>query len=94
AIEIDENYPEPHKNLGIIYFHEQDWFMCRKELEKAIEINPDYLDAYIYLGKLFKMRNMRDKAENAFYRAWDLANKKSDVKAREEIKKELQELKR
>ena len=37
---------------------------------------------------------MRDKAENAFYRAWDLANKKSDVKAREEIKKELQELKR
>ncbi|MEQ8187364.1 MAG: FHIPEP family type III secretion protein [Candidatus Eremiobacterota bacterium] len=93
AIEIDENYPEPHKNLGIIYFHEQDWFMCRKELEKAIEINPDYLDAYIYLGKLFKMRNMRDKAENAFYRAWDLANKKSDVKAREEIKKELQELK-
>jgi len=94
AIEIDENYPEPHKNLGIIYFHEQDWFMCRKELEKAIEINPDYLDAYIYLGKLFKMRNMRDKAENAFYRAWDLANKKSDLKAREEIKKELQELKR
>jgi Tfp pilus assembly protein PilF len=30
--------------------------MCRKELEKAIEFNPDYLDAYIYLGKLFKMR--------------------------------------
>ncbi|MEQ8226292.1 MAG: tetratricopeptide repeat protein, partial [Candidatus Eremiobacterota bacterium] len=93
AIEIDENYPEPHKNLGIVYFNEQDWFMCRKELEKAIEINPDYLDAYIYLGKLFKMRNMRDKAENAFYRAWDLANKKSDLRAREEIKKELQELK-
>lgn len=93
AIEIDENYPEPHKNLGIIYFHEKDWFMCRKELEKSIEINPDYMEAYIYLGKLFKIRNMRDKAENAFYRAWDLANKKSDVKAREEIKRELQELK-
>ena len=93
AIELDIDYAEAHKNLGIVYLYEKDWYMCRKELEKALELNPEYLEAYIYLGKLFKMRNMKDKAEHAFYRAWELANKEVDIKSREEIKKELQELK-
>ena len=93
AIELDPNYPEPHFNLGKVYFLQKDWFLCRKEFEKAIELNPDYLRAYFYLGKLFKQRNMKDKAEQAFYRAWELATKNSDMDFREVLKKELEQLK-
>jgi len=93
AVELDPGYAVPHVNLGKIYFEQQEWFLCRKSFEKAIELNPEYLEAYFYLGKLFKQRNMKDKAEQAFYRAWEIATKNSDMEFRENIKRELEQLK-
>lgn len=80
-LEYDFNEPKAHNNLGNIY--KLEYFdKANFHFNKAIELVPDYLDPYINLGNILKLRGEIKKG-NDYYR---LALKKTkDPKVRKFI---------
>lgn len=80
-LEYDINEPKAHNNLGNIY--KLEYFdKANFHFNKAIELAPDYLDPYINLGNILKLRGEIKKG-NDYYR---LALKKTkDPKVRKFI---------
>jgi tetratricopeptide (TPR) repeat protein len=60
---LDPQSAENHYNMGICYFHKNDYESAKKEFNRAIEIN-DYPDAYLYLGA---MHRLEGDSETALY---------------------------
>ena len=60
-ISMNPNSAENRYNLGICYFHKEDYNKAAEEFERAIEIN-DYPDAYLYLGAINKLEGNIDRA--------------------------------
>lgn len=52
ALKIDPDSGGGHNNLGYIYYLKGD-YQARKFLDKAIEIDPNYAEAYTSRGDLF-----------------------------------------
>jgi len=52
---------EYHYNMGICYFHMEDYDQAKKQFYRAIKI-ADYPDAYLYLGAIAKLRGDEEKA--------------------------------
>ena len=59
AIKIMPNFPEAHANLGILYYHTEQFDLSLKELELAISLDERLLKAryflsivYYYLGRM------------------------------------------
>ena len=49
AIQIDDTIPEAHLSLGVVYFFQDgNWTLSRLEFERALELNPNYVDAHIF----------------------------------------------
>jgi len=51
---------EVHYNLGKVYSIQDDFHRARKEFEKAVRLNPNYMEAYNALG--FAMEALGDDA--------------------------------
>ena len=48
AIELDEGLAEAHAALGgVLLWHEWDWAGAEREIKRALEINPDSVDALV-----------------------------------------------
>ena len=60
-ISLNPNSADDRYNLGICYFHKQDYKKATEEFQRAIEIN-DYPDAYLYLGAINKLEGNIDRA--------------------------------
>jgi serine/threonine protein kinase/Tfp pilus assembly protein PilF len=70
AIEIDETLAEAHYSLGVVkMLYDWDWEGAEKELNKAIELCPNYADAYdgyaAYLSATGKLNEAIAEAEKA-----------------------------
>ena len=70
AIEIDETLAEAHYSLGVVkMLYDWDWKGAEKELNKAIELCPNYADAYdgyaAYLSATGKLNEAIAEAEKA-----------------------------
>ena len=53
ALELDDTLAEAHTSMGrITGMHGWDWSLGEKHLKRAIELNPNYIDAYISYGGL------------------------------------------
>jgi TolB-like protein len=49
AIELDEGLAEAHAALGgVLLWHDWDWAGAEREIKRALEINPDSVDALIH----------------------------------------------
>jgi tetratricopeptide (TPR) repeat protein len=48
ALEMDKTLAESHTSLGHVFFHEFNWLATDKQLQRAIELNPNYTDAHFY----------------------------------------------
>ena len=46
ALELDENLAEAHATLGIIYLNGQNWRQAGPELQRALDLNPNYATAH------------------------------------------------
>ena len=53
AIDLDDNFAEPHVTLGGIFLNEMKWEEAQKELLLAIKLNPNYAEAYYNYALLF-----------------------------------------
>jgi serine/threonine-protein kinase len=67
AIALDPNMAEAHTSLGVIYLrYEWRWDAAELELQKAIQLNPDYATAhYWYSNLLFIMGHPEQSLEES-----------------------------
>ncbi len=60
AIALDPNNPSLHWRLGIVYAQQKNLEEAKKSLEKAIEVKPDFVQAYIDLAMLLEQEENID----------------------------------
>lgn len=78
VLKVDPNYPDAHRLLSRIYFHnldstQEDRASAKENLAKAIEhledlvkVSPSDTDSMLLLGRLYRANNQNDKAEEIF----------------------------
>lgn len=58
-------YPVPERalvNLGIAYFSMKDFSLAEEKFRAAIDLNKDYCDAYVYLGRTYYEQKSFERA--------------------------------
>jgi len=53
AVELDPRLPEVHVSMGRIKYHDWDWTGAEKDFGRALEIDPNNLDAHFFHAMLF-----------------------------------------
>ena len=62
ALELDDTLAEAHTSMGrIAGMHGWDWSLGEKHFKQAIELNPNYIDAYISYGGLLTRQGRLDE---------------------------------
>ena len=73
ALKLDNSLVEGHTTLGaILYWHEWKWEEARKELELAMELNPNYAVTHDYYASLMCRLRQREIARSHVLRAAEL----------------------
>ncbi len=63
ALDIDKNLAEAHTVLGaLLNYKEWRWEDARKELQRAIELNPNFVTAHHYYSELLDILRQNDEA--------------------------------
>src|SRR5437016_935650 len=62
ALAIDDQLAEAHASLGYQYMCSQDWAASERELKRAMELNPNYPQAYGWNGMRLTMVGKYDEA--------------------------------
>lgn len=86
GIEKDSFYYRLHYGLALCYQAKKDDYMAISELEKTIELKPDFLPALKALAILYQQKGFRNKAVEAWERALNAA---PDEETRKRIKEYL-----
>lgn len=63
------SFPEVHFNLGYIYGQRKDWAAAEAAFQKAIELRPDYGEAYVALAKVYQDSGQGTKAMEVLAKA-------------------------
>jgi tetratricopeptide (TPR) repeat protein len=53
AVEVDENYGDPHNNMGAVYHKQGRKKLALAHFKKAVELDPDHIDATYNVGTLY-----------------------------------------
>ncbi len=61
-----------HLNLGVAYLSREEYRKAALHLERAIEIVPNYVDAYNNLGKAYEGLEKYDEARHSYEKALEL----------------------
>lgn len=66
SLKQKEDNPEAFTKIGKIHFENKEISKARENFVKAIQLNPNYLEARIYLGRSYLLENNFDKAREIF----------------------------
>lgn len=66
-----------HYQQGVGHYQKRSYAKAVEELEKAVEINPDYKEAYYLLGYAYYKEGKIDLSREAFNQAYELDPKYS-----------------
>ena len=73
ALQLDNSLAEAHATYGLIrMFHHWDWATAERELDRAIELNPNSSTAHHWKGVYLSLRGRLDEARIEMQRALDL----------------------
>ena len=73
ALELDETLAEAHAaNAYIRAYYEWDWRAAEQEFRRAIELRPNYADAYFSYSRFLASRRRLDEAIAQLRRAVEL----------------------
>jgi tetratricopeptide (TPR) repeat protein len=73
ALELDETLPEAHAASAYIRaYYEWDWRAAEREFRRAIELRPNYADAYFSYSRFLASRRRLDEAIAQLGRAVEL----------------------
>ena len=67
---VNPEQPAIHFQLGNLYVKKQQWELAIQSYEEAIRFNPQLIEAYCYLAKLYKTKfSNNDKSADYWYQA-------------------------
>ena len=66
AIKLDPNNPYSLTQLGIVYYQNKDYQNAKTNLDKALELKPDYSNGLYFSGLTFDQLGQKDKAIEQF----------------------------
>jgi tetratricopeptide (TPR) repeat protein len=73
ALQLDNASAEAHATYGFIrMFHHFDWATAERELDRAIELNPNSVTAHHWKGVYWSVRGRLNEAKAEMHRALDL----------------------
>jgi TolB-like protein/tetratricopeptide (TPR) repeat protein len=73
ALEIDETLAEPHAVLGYTAtFFDWDWAKAKRELERAIALNPNYAEGYLHYSWYLGSQKQHEEARASIVKASEL----------------------
>jgi len=73
ALRLDDASAEAHATYGFIrMFHHFDWVTAERELDRAIELNPNSVTAHHWKGVYWSLRGRLAEAKAEMHRALDL----------------------
>lgn len=79
VIEIDETDTMANLGLGQIYFEQEKFELAKLHLEKVLKIDPQYSQAYLYLGKTLLSLNNEGEAKKILITGIPVATKKGEL---------------
>jgi TolB-like protein/DNA-binding winged helix-turn-helix (wHTH) protein len=72
AVELDDSLPEAHLALGAEMFLKWDWARADQEIDRAIELNPSFAEAYHFRAKMRAALGRNEEAIEAEKKAMEL----------------------
>ena len=63
ALRINPKFANAHCNLGLVLNDLEDYQPAIRHFKIALEINPDYIEAFNGLEKAVSLQNIRQKSE-------------------------------
>lgn len=73
AIKADPSDYLAYYNRGTIYLQSKyDINKAIKDIDKSLELNPEYMDSYLIKGDIFKFKKEYEQAQNAYNKAAEL----------------------
>jgi TolB-like protein/DNA-binding winged helix-turn-helix (wHTH) protein len=72
ALDLDETLPETHTVLAILKQHEWDWAGAEREFKRAIELNPNLVEAKIWYSRYLSIMERHAEALAEIRRAQEL----------------------
>ncbi len=79
AIALEPNNPSLHWRLGIVYAQQKNREESKKSLKKAIEVKPDFVQAYIDLSAVLEQEEKIDDAIALFQPLFPVIQNSPDV---------------
>jgi Flp pilus assembly protein TadD len=77
--------PEPLGFLGEIQLKRGDGELALKTLKRAVEVDPEYFEAYYHLAQVYRRLGRGEEARKALTLYQDLKRKKRGVLSQEEV---------
>ena len=72
AVELDPTLGQPHASLANAYWEEFNWTAAERELQLAIELEPNYATAHQWYGELLSRLGRHDEAIASMRKASEL----------------------
>jgi len=80
ALELDPNLADAHSSLGRIkHWYDWDWAGAEKSFRRAIELNPNSVNARQFYSRLLTTLGRYDEALNEMYKAQELDPRSADL---------------
>lgn len=79
AIAEDSGKPHYHYNLGLVLEKEERWEEAITAYQKAIGINPQYVEALANLGNVYRRQRQWANAITTLQHAWQLKPQSADI---------------
>src|SRR5262249_47359988 len=86
---LNEANAKAHNSLGWMALKRHETGLARQHLEKALQLDPDLIEAYINLGMLYKETGNFERARNSFETFLSKASKTEYSNSIRTVQKEL-----
>jgi DNA-binding winged helix-turn-helix (wHTH) protein/tetratricopeptide (TPR) repeat protein len=89
ALEIDSSSAPMNGDLGQIYYFAHEYDQAIAACRKALELDPDFINAHLYLYQIYAKKGMYSEAADEFFRYQELVGDKvySDPANEERLRK-------
>jgi TolB-like protein/DNA-binding winged helix-turn-helix (wHTH) protein/Flp pilus assembly protein TadD len=72
AVELDDSLPWAHLSLGAAMFFKWDWARADREISRAIDLDPNFAEAYHFRSKMLSAFGRNEEAIEAEKKAMEL----------------------
>ena len=86
ALALAPNHVAARTLLGMVYYEQfENIVLAETEIYKALEINPQYKWAYLYLGDIYSVEDREDEAIKMYRKALEISPEDANIKEKIEL---------